>query len=414
MLTDRQIMNLKATGKPYRVVDGRNLVVAVSAVGTCTFQLRYCVTVGNVRKERLHTLGRYPSMSLAQARQEAETIRGLVAQGKDPSLVKRAAKLVRATNAVNTFQSVYETVMSLKEAQCSPRHCRILRLGMQKHVLPHIGAFPMAEITKPMLITIVTDIYRSARVLARRLAWLIGEVFRAAERRGIASGYVAHAIVEELPRPKTQHMPSLKRPEEVAGLLQTIDAKASIRMRVYFRLLAYLFTRPSELAGARWDEVDLEGATWTIPAVRMKARQVHIIPLPHQAVTMLRELRLQTGVSGYLFPSSASGSAHIGRSTPSIMMAGLGYKGRHSPHGFRATASTLLREALFPRDLVELSLAHAPGGAVELAYMHAQWLTPRRRMMQAYADFLEGLARGDDPSQCFAELAGQSGHRLAA
>ncbi len=267
---------------------------------------------------------------------------------------------------------------------------------LQGNLFPEIGGMPIAEITAPMLLAAVRKIeQRGAHDLAHRVLQVASQVFR----YGVATGRCERDPAPDLRGALTPHAKrnqAAVTPEELPELLRKIDGYGELgdKLTGYaLRLLALTFVRTGELIGATWDEIDLEGATWIIPAARMKMRSEHVVPLARQAVAVLREVQAIGGGSRYVFPGR-NPDKPISNNTMLFALYRLGYKGKMTGHGFRAVASTILNEAGFRADVIERQLAHCERNDVRGAYNRAEYLPERKKMMQQWADMVNALAKG--------------------
>ena len=348
-------------------------------------------------KEKLMSLGKYPDVPLALARERHAEARKLLATGVDPMAQRKAAKTAEKTAVENSFQSITTRWLEHWQEGKSPRHVDYVKRRMETDILPCLGARPIAEIEAPELVAMANAIQeRGARDIAKRALETVGQVFR----YGIAHGYSKRNPAAEI-RPsdilKSTRKVNYARVDarELPALLRNIEVYQGTHVtRLAMKLMALTFVRTSELIGAKWAEFDLEAGRWNIPAERMKMRTPHIVPLPRQAVEVLGTLGTLTGASEWLFPGDRNASKPMSNNTILKALERMGYKGRMTGHGFRGLASTILHEQGYNHDHIELQLAHAPRNAVSAAYNHALYLEPRAKMMQEWADFLEQTQRG--------------------
>ncbi len=277
-----------------------------------------------------------------------------------------------------------------------PTHAADVLRRLEANLFPEIGATPIAELTAPALLAALRKMEdRGARDLAHRVLQVAGQVFR----YGIATGRCERDLSADLRGALAPHKPrnqAAVTPEELPALLSAIDGYGELgdKMTGYaLRLLALTFVRTGELIGAEWSEIDMDGATWIIPAARMKMKTEHVVPLSRQALAILRELRAIGGGSRYVFPGR-NPDKPISNNTMLFALYRLGYKGKMTGHGFRAVASTILNESGFRADVIERQLAHCERNEIRGAYNRAEYLPERRKMMQQWADMLAALAKG--------------------
>ena len=392
-LTDTEIKRAKAAEKAYSMGDGGGLYLWVKPTGGKLWRWSYRYE----GKEKLMSLGKYPDVSLAQARGRHSEARKLLATGVDPMAQRKAEKTAEKIAVENSFQSVTTQWLEHWQEGKSPRHVDSVRRRMEADILPCLGARPIAEIEAPELVAMANAIQdRGALDIAKRALETVGQVFR----YGIAHGYAKRNPATEIrPSDVLKSSPKINYAridaKELPTLLRRIEVYQGKQVtRLAMKLMSMTFVRTTELIEAKWGEFDLENARWDIPAERMKMRTPHIVPLARQALEVLEMLRDFTGCNEWLFPGDLNAAQPMSNNTILAALKRMGYKGRMTGHGFRGLASTILHEQGYSHDHIELQLAHAPRNAVSAAYNHALYLEPRARMMQDWADFLERTQRG--------------------
>ncbi|MEW6489347.1 MAG: integrase arm-type DNA-binding domain-containing protein [Thermodesulfobacteriota bacterium] len=394
-LTDTAIRNAKPATKPRKLSDERGLYLEVAPSGGKWWRLKY--RFGG--KEKRLSLGVYPDVGLKDARDRRDDARKLLANGIDPGAVRKAEKAAGTVRAANSFEVVAREWYAKFSPGWVPSHGgRILR-RLEKDVFPWIGARPVAEVAAPELLRVVRRIEsRGALETAHRALQNCGQVFRYAVATGRADRDPSGDLRGALPPVKERHHPSITDPKEIGALLRAIDDyTGDFVTKCALGLAPLVFVRPGELRRGEWSEVNMEAAEWRIPAERMKSRAPHLVPLSRQALDVLRELHPLTGAGRYLFPGARSSSRPMSENTVNAALRRLGYaKDEMTGHGFRSMASTLLNEQGWHRDAIERQLAHGERDSVRAAYNYAEHLAERRRMMQAWADFLDGLRKGGD------------------
>ncbi len=391
-LTNVAVQGAKPKAKRYILKDEKGLYLEVSPSGGKWWRLRYWIAG---RENRL-SLGTFPEVSLAQARARRDDARKLLAEGQDPSATRKAEK-AEAQAGGETFELVaLEWFERFRSKWTEPHAGRILT-RLKKDVFPFIGSRPIHEINAPELLSAMRRIEaRGAIETAHRALQNCGQVFRYAVACGKAERDPSGDLRGALTPTKEKHHPSITDPKELGELLRAIDAyQGSHVVRCALKLAPLVFVRPGELRKAEWSEVDLEAAEWRIPAAKMKMRAQHVVPLSLQAVAILRELHPLTGAGKYVFPGVRSSAKPMSENTVNAALRYMGYStDQVTGHGFRSTASTLLNEQGWNRDAIERQLAHAERNNVRAAYNFAEFLPERRKMMQAWADFLDGLRQG--------------------
>ena len=392
-LTDTEIKKAKVKVKAYSLNDSGGLYLWITPAGGRLWRWAYRFD----RKEKLMSLGKYPAVSLALARDRHGEARKLLASGVDPMAQRKADRTEEKIASENSFQSVAALWLEHWQDGKSPRHVDSVRRRMAADILPGLGGRPIAEIEAPELVAMTKAIeQRGARDIAKRALETAGQIFR----YGIAHGYSKRNPATEIrpsdilkSTPKTNY--ARIDAKELPLLLKRIEVYQGKQItRLAMKLMAMTFVRTSELIGAKWPEFDLENARWDIPAERMKMRTPHIVPLARQALEALEMLRDLGGSSEWLFPGDFNTSQPMSNNTILAALARMGFKGKMTGHGFRGLASTILHEQGYEHDHIELQLAHAPRNAVSAAYNHALYLKPRAKMMQDWADFLERTQRG--------------------
>lgn len=391
MLTDKALKALKPREKPYKVADGKGLSVHVQPSGALWWRFKYRFR----QREKLISLGTYPDVSLKRAREKRDEARTLVADGIDPAQQRKAEKRAARIRAHNTFRAVAETWMG--DQQWTDDYRFLVRRRLENHLFPELGERPVAEIEPPELLDALKRIQaRGTLDTARRVRQLASQVFRYAVAHGIARRDPTADLRGALPTAKPTPRAAITDPRQVGALLRAIDDySGQPETRAALQLAPLVFVRPGELRRMEWTEIDWEGAEWRIPAVKMKMDDAHIVPLSNQALAVLREVHKLTGHRKYVFPSLRTGDRPMSENTMNAALRRMGYpKDEMSPHGFRAMASSLLHEQGWPSDVIERQLAHAERNKVKAAYARTEHLEQRRRMMQAWADYLDSLKSG--------------------
>jgi len=391
MLAPSTVRDAKPQAKPYKLRDERGMYLLVRPNSSKWWRLDYR-RPGTGKRNTL-SLGVYPDVSLKQARERREEARKLLADGVDPG-DKRKAK---AAAGADSFEAIAREWYAKFSPRWAPTHASKVIRRLEKDVLPWIGRKPIATITAPDVLAVMRRVDgRGARDTAHRAGQVCGQVFRYAIATGRATVDPTPSLRGAIPPATKSHYATIIEPDKVGELLRAIDAYAGYYVtRAALKLAPLLFVRPGELRKAEWAEFDLDGAEWRIPAEKMKMRDMHIIPLSVQAVAILWDLQPLTGSGRYVFPSVRSRSRTMSENTVNVALRGMGYEvGTMTGHGFRATASTILNEQGWHPDVIERQLAHAERNKVRAAYNHAEHLPERRKLMQAWADYLDTLRAG--------------------
>lgn len=401
-LTDTAIRNAKpgitpdgkVTSKPYKIGDAGGLYLEVAPAGGKWWRLKY--RFGG--KEKRLSLGVYPDVGLKFARERRDEARRLLAEGIDPGEHRKTTKSMKAELAANSFEVVAREWFAKYSATWVPGHADKIIRRLERDIFPWLGARPASEITAPELLAVLRRIEeRGALDTAHRAMQNCGQIFRYAIATGRAERDPAADLRGALPPVKQKHLAAITNPKDIGALLRAMDGyTGSLVTKCALRLAPMVFLRPGELRQAEWIEIDLDDATWEIPATRMKMRQPHIVPLSSQAVGILHELQALTGGSRYVFPGARSNGRPMSNNAILAALRRMGYdKDEMSGHGFRAMARTVLDEVLgFRPDWIEHQLAHAVKDPNGRAYNRTAHLKQRRDMMQAWADYLDKLKAG--------------------
>jgi len=394
MLTDTKLRTLKPRETAFRVADSNGLCIEVRPTGSKVWRYRY----RHAGKASITTLGEYPAMTLAEARAERDRARALVKKGTSPSHAAKAERAARQEKALNTFASVALEFIAKREKEGMGAGSVERSRRLIEKDLAGISQVPVDEVSAPTLLTALRKMEKRGIVeSAHRARGLANQVFRYAIATGRAERNPAADLIGALERPQTNHFASIILPTKIGELLRAIYGyQGSIVTIAALKLAPMVFVRPGELRTADWSEIDLDKATWDIPAEKMKMKQAHVVPLSDQAVAVLRELHPITGQGQYVFPSVRSIRRPMSENTINAALRYMGFDSdTMTGHGFRAMARTVLDEELhFPVDHIEHQLAHAVRDANGRAYNRTSHLPARRKMMQAWSDYLDALRIG--------------------
>ncbi|MGB6926473.1 MULTISPECIES: tyrosine-type recombinase/integrase [Psychrobacter] len=391
-LTDSQVKQAKPQDKPYKLADGGRLYLWVSTSGAKSWRMDYVRPIG--KKRATITLGLYPDVSLAQAREQRKQIRTMLADGIDPQQQKIDAEREQELLSNNTFAAIADDYMSRKRNVSPATITNNLR--QLKRLNKHIGDMVITEI-KPI------DVLKACRTAeaqgyyetAIKMRTIAGQVFRYGVQTARCERDVTQDLIGALQAPTTKHHPTITDPKELGALLNAIDSyEGSFEVCTAIKLMPMLFVRSGELRYALWDDFDLDEGTWTFTPRKTQRRTglSLIVPLPAQAIELIRELSLHAR-SKYLFPAIHTTVQPMSENTMNQALKRLGYDGtKQTIHGFRATARTLIVEKLkYPENLVEMQLGHNVRDMHGRAYNRTIFLDERRDMMQAWADYLDNI-----------------------
>lgn len=389
-LSDAKARNAKPRSKPYKIADGEGLFLLITPSGSKYWRMRYFF----VGKEKLLALGVFPDVSLAEAREKRVQARKALAAGTDPGEVKKETKRQEGIKRTNAFEIVALEWFQQRENEWATSYSVRLRRQIERHILPKLSNRPVAEITAPEVLEMLRVIEgRGTLETAHRMMQVTGQVFMYAIATGRAERNPVPDLRGALKSPIVKHHSYLTE-LELPDFLEKLDAyDGGLRTKLALRFLLLTFVRSQEQRGVQWKEIDWGKAEWRIPAERMKMKQLHIVPLSRQAITVLRELEALSDNKPYVFPNEHNPSTFMSENTMLFALYRMGYHSRATGHGFRSTASTILNEHGFRPDVIERQLAHSERNSVRAAYNHAQYLSERREMMQWWADHLDRLAK---------------------
>jgi integrase len=385
-LSELAIRAAKPAQKPYKLADEKGLYLLVKPNRARLWRYKY----RHAGIEKLLSFGAYPTVSLRVARERRDEARKLVANRIDPSVKGRIEKEGRA----NTFAAVAQEWLDIKKGSLSESTWQRDRDQLVKIVGPYLGRRPVAEIEAPELLAILKRLEKRGVVdTAHRVRAVCGRVFRYAIATGRAARDISADLKGALAPKRAQSYAAITDPIRVGQLLRAIDGyDGQSATHAAIRLAPYVFVRPGELRAAEWSEFDLTRREWRVPAQRMKMKELHIVPLSRQAASILLELQPLTAKGRYVFPAIGKRERPLSENTLGAALRRIGYTSEEmTAHGFRTIASTLLNEQGWNPDLIELQLAHKERNKVRAAYNRAQRLDERRKMMQAWADYLVRL-----------------------
>jgi len=387
-LTSVAIENTKPRTKPYTIADGDGLYLLVKPNGRKLWRLRYRYA----GKQNMLSLGSFPTLLLAGARGKRDAAHKLLADGIDPSQQRKLDQIARATAARNTFGELVEEYLEiLRESGAAESTLNKNRWLLQDLAAP-LTKRPLTAITPAEILVILQRIQKSGRrETARRLRGAIGTVFRRAITTLRATNDPTFALRGALPAPQVKHRAAIIDEPELGALMASVDDYDGWpTVRAALQLIALTMTRPIELRLMRRSEINWPNATWRIPAARMKMRRPHDVPLSTQALKVLRGVWQLSEGDGLVLPSVRSSTRPLSENAMHAALRRMGYtKEQMCPHGFRASASTILNERGFNSDVIEAALAHQDENEVRRAYNRARYWGERVKLMQAWADLLD-------------------------
>jgi integrase len=412
--SDASIKSIRAGDSRKRLTDGDGLYLLLFVKGGA-HGWRFDYSLQGRRKTI--SFGTYPDTSLALARRKADAARQLVAEGIDPSKKRKAEKQsyeqARAVEAreerglppLDSFEAIAREWFAVKRDGWAASYADKIMARFETDVFPWIGKQPIDDITPPQLLEVLRRIEaRGVVETAHRALQDSSQVFRYAVATGKAVSNPARDLKDALKRPDPKHFPAIIDPKRFGDLLRACDSYAATPVvRAALKLAPMLLLRPGELRFAQWSEIDLDNAMWTVPAARMKRElraklhgAPHLVPLPKQAVAVLRELHAVTGRGPMVFRGERHHDRAMSENTINAALRAMGFpQDEVTGHGFRATARTMLQERLgFDPHVIEAQLAHSVRDNLGRAYNRTEFVEQRRKMLQAWADYLDKLRRG--------------------
>jgi integrase len=391
MLTDTAAKNAKPGASPHKLSDADGMYLLVTPSGGKYWRFKYRFA----GKEKLLALGVYPTVTLKAARKKRDAAREQLAANVDPGTQRKLEKQTARRAAENTFEAVAREWWETKRGGWSEAHSAAVLGRLEKQLLPTLGGRPIAEIEPPELLSVIRTIEaRDALELASKTRIVAGQVFRFAIATGRAKSDPSRDLRGAFRTREPRHYAKLSEGHLPEFLSKLDEYDGSAITRLAMKLLLLTFVRSAELRGARWSEFDLAKREWRIPAERMKTRAEHIVPLSDQALAVLDDVKQHTRPGELLFPNEHKPREPMSENTILYALYRLGYRGRATGHGFRATASTILNEQGFRADVIERQLAHKEQNKVRAAYLRSEYLEERRRMMVHWGRYLETLATG--------------------
>ncbi|EOC0832618.1 tyrosine-type recombinase/integrase [Cronobacter sakazakii] len=384
MLTVKQIDAAKPKDKPYRISDGNGLYVYIPASGKKVWQLRYQFE----GKEKIHTVGKYPEIGPAEARNIAFEVKRDLAIGLNP-----AAKKKQQENVPDTFGSIYEEWYKHKRQVWSEGYAVELQRMFEADILPYIGKMTMDDIEPMTLLKVLRRFEeRGAMERANKARRRCGEVFRYAVVTGRAKYNPAPDLADAMKGYRKKNFPFLPAEQIPAFNRALAGYSGSIVSKIATQVLQYTAMRTKELRSMQWANVDFENRVITIDAEVMKNRKQHLVPMSRQVYDLLRQLQPITSISDFVFSGRNDKKKSISENAVLLVIRQIGYEGLASGHGFRHQFSTILNEHGWPHDAIERQLAHVDRNNIRGIYNHAQYLEKRKEMMQWWADYIDGTA----------------------
>ena len=388
-LSDTHIRQAKPKAKPYKLVDGEGLLLLVQPNGSKLWRRR--LRVNGV--ETMFAIGRYPDVTLAAARDAARVAFKMAQTGINPSKRRKAGKAITASAQASTFRELGAKWLEKKAKEWVGVTLRQRQRLMNHHVYPALGGLPVGEINSATVFDVLDKLHKVAPSQTAFARHCISGIMGQAIIRGLADADPVYVLRDQHKAPKTVHHRPLEKKEIKLFFAALESSNMQEQTRIAVKLAFWTLCRSREVIGARWDEFDLDGGMWTVPAPRMKKREPHTVPLPTQAVATLRHLRALMPNREVLFPNGHDPQRPAGLTYLNKVVTRLGFQG-FTAHGIRATGSTALNDMAYRPEVIEHQLSHVERNKSKAAYNRAGYLEERGQMMQAWADYLEGQTAG--------------------
>ncbi|HIH9952770.1 TPA: integrase domain-containing protein [Klebsiella pneumoniae] len=380
-LTNNEILKAKPREKDFTLHDGDGLFLLVKTTGKKLWRFRY-QRPNSCSRTNL-SLGSYPALTLATARQIRDQHLTTLAQGMDPQQQQELASEQHQIELDSIFSTVAANWFQIKSKSVTEDYAKDIWRSLDKDVFPTIGSIPVQEIKARTIVEALEPIKaRGALETVRRLVQRINEIMIYAVNTGLIDVNPASGVGMAFEKPKKQNMPTL-RPEELPRLMRSlVMSNLSVATRCLIEWQLLTLVRPSEASGARWAEIDLDAKLWTIPAERMKAKREHIVPLSQQALDILELMKPISAQREHVFPSRNDPKQAMNSQTANAALKRIGYGGKLVAHGLRSIASTAMNEAGFNPDIIEAALAHSDKNEVRRAYNRSTYLVQRQEIMK--------------------------------
>ena len=387
-LTNTEVKQAKAKEKSYKLFDGAGLVLKVRVNGSKSWLFMYKKPFVTKRAELV--FGMYPSISLAEARELRTKANELLSKDIDPKEHKDKLNRQQQETLSNTFEQVAANWFQVKKTEISADYAKDLWRSLELHIFPALGKHPISKITAPLTIDVIKPIAAKGSLeTVKRLTQRLNEIMNYAVNTGLIHASPLTGIKAAFKKPEKNNMPTLT-PDQLPELMKTISyASIKIVTRCLIEWQLHTMVRPSEAAGAKWSEIDLESNQWLIPAERMKKKRDHTVPLTKQTIELLERLQPISGHREYLFPADRDPKKHANESSANAALKRMGYHKKLVAHGMRALASTTLNEQGFDGDVIEAALAHVDKNEIRRAYNRAEYIERRRKLMYWWSEHIE-------------------------
>ncbi len=392
-LTDTKVKQAKAKDKEYSLVDGGGLALRIKPVGSKLWIFNYYRPY--TKKRANLSLGAYPALSLAKAREKRTEYKELLAQEIDPKEYLDEKATINSQAHQNTLKHIASQWLEIKKTQVSADHAKDTWRSLELHIFPNLGNMPIHKIKAKNTIAVIQPIAKKGSLeTVKRVCQRLNEIMVYSVNSGIIEANPLAGIYKAFGSPEKKHMATIK-PEHLPNLMKAI-ARASIKFttRRLIEWQLHTMVRPSEAAGTRWEEIDFENRLWNIPAERMKKKRAHSVPLTEQTLEILEEMKTISANREHIFPADRNPETHANPSTANMALKRMGYHNILVAHGMRSIASTALNELGFDPEVIESALAHVGKDEVRNAYNRAEYLERRTKLMYHWSKFIEQATTG--------------------
>jgi integrase len=393
-LTDIQIRHAKPKDKEYSLSHGQGLSLRVRTSGTKEWVLRYKRPFTGVRTAL--KLGNYPNLSIRDVQDEHINCLNLLAKDIDPLEDRTSKGREEQASKINTLELVAAKWFEVKKTKITEDFAKDVWRSLDSHIFPKLGSRPISQIDAPIVIEVINPVAARGNLeTVKRLCQRLNEIMTFAVNSGVIHHNPLSGIREGFANPVKKHNPTLN-PDQLPMLMSKLNyASINLTTRVMIEWQLHTMVRPMESAGTRWEEINFDHNTWTIPPERMKKKREHIVPLSPQALALLEVMRPISGHREYVFTSQRDPLRHANQGSPNVALKRMGFKDMLTAHGMRALASTTLNEEAFDYDIIEMALAHIDPNETRRSYNHAKYLPRRRLMMDWWSNRIDEAATGN-------------------
>jgi len=390
-LTNTEVKNAKPREREYNLSDGGGLALRVKPAGSKIWIFNY--QRPHTKKRTAISLGAYPAVSLSEARRQRDEYRKLLAQDIDPKIHRDEAK--QKLND-NTLFNVARRWHDIKKKSVDDNHAKKIWRSFELHVFPRLGEIPVDKISASQMIATLEPLTAADTLeTVKRVCQRINEVMTFAVNTGIIEHNKLSGIAQAFAKPQKKHLPALP-PERLPDLMKALNSASILKTtRCLIEWQLRTMVRASEAAGTRWDEIDFDKKTWTVPAHRMKGKKTHVVPLPEQCISLLNIMKTISNNSDYVFPGARNRSKSVSSQTANTAIKRMGFENDLVSHGMRSIASTTLNERGFDADVIEAALAHVGSDQVRNAYNRTDYFERRKELMKTWNDIVDEAATGN-------------------